>query len=337
MREINKTNSDDYVGEYQRLFLNQEASPGIAWEFQFVKDHITGITLEEINALVREYIRDQDRDILILAADKDKASLPDSMTVTGWITGEIGKQLAMTAYADAVISQTLITENIVPGKIIATYTNPKIGTTEWKLSNGVRIVLKPTDFKNDEIRFLAFSPGGTSLYSNADYENASDAALIGAFGLSDFDPARLEKMLSGKILQADPFIAERREGVEGYATPKDLETALQMVWLRFTAPRKDSAIFNNMISSSREVIATRYNDPKNVFADTTNYILGGYNYRRSPPSIEKLNQLNLEKMYTIFTKNVFRMRRASHFFSREVLKSIVSGQYWKNISAVYPH
>ena len=193
----------------------------------------------------------------------------------------------MTAYADAVISQTLIAENIVPGKTIATITNPKIGTTGWKLSNGMRVVLKPTDFKNDEIRFLACSPGGTSLYSDADYENASDAALVGAFGLSDFDPARLEKMLSGKILTGDPFIAERREGVEGYATPKDLETALQLVWLRFTAPRKDSAIFNNMISSSREMIATRYNDPKNVFADTTTYILGGYNYRRSPPSIEK--------------------------------------------------
>ncbi len=298
LREINKTNSDEYVGEYQRLFLNQEASPGIAWEFKFVKDHIAGITLDEINALVREYIRDQDRDILILAADKDRASLPDSSAVTGWIT-EIGKQ-PMTAYADAAISQTLIAENIIPGKIIATNTNPKIGITEWKLSNGIRVVLKPTDFKNDEIRFLAFSPGGTSLYSDADYENASDAALIGAFGLSDFDPARLEKMLSGKILQADPFIAERREGVEGYAIPKDLETALQLVWLRFTAPRRDSAIFNNMISSSREVIATRYNDPKNVFADTTNYILGGYNYRRSPPSIEKLNQLSLEKMYRIY-------------------------------------
>jgi len=313
LRELNKTNSDEYVGEYQRLFLNQEASPGIAWEFQFVKDHIAAITLEEINALVREYIRDQDRDILILAADKDKASLPDSATVTGWIM-DIGKQ-PMTAYTDAVSLQPLIGETIVPGKIITTITNPKIGTTEWKLNNGIRIVLKPTDFKNDEIRFLAISPGGTSLYSDADYENASDAALIGAFGLGNFDPATLEKMLSGKILQVDPFIAERREGVEGYSTPKDLETALQIIWLRFTAPRKDSAIFNNMISSSREVIATRYNDPKNVFADTTNYILGSYNYRRSPPSIEKLNQLNLEKMYNIYKERFSDAAGFTFFFT----------------------
>jgi len=298
LRELNKTNSDEYVGEYQRLFLNQEASPGIAWEFQFVKDHIAAVTLEEINALVHEYIRDQDRDILILAAEKEKAILPDSTTVTGWI-GEISNQ-PMTAYADAVSNQQLIAENIVPGKIITTKTNPKIGTTEWKLSNGVRIVLKPTDFKNDEIRFLAFSPGGTSLYSDAEYENASDAALIGAFGVRDIDPAKLDKMLSGKILQVDPFIAERRQGIEGYTTPKDLETTLQLVWLRFTAPRKDTAIFNNMISNSREVLATRYNDPKNVFTDTTNYILGAYNYRRSPPTVEKLNQLSLEKMYNIY-------------------------------------
>ena len=313
LREKNKTNSEEFVGEYQRLFLNQEASPGVAWEYKFVKDHLPEITLEQINALVNEYIRDEDRDILILAADKDRSSLPDSISVMSWINQISAEK--MTAYSDEINMQPLISQEIKSGTVIESKSNTKLGTTELKLSNGVKVVLKPTDFKNDEIRFLATSPGGTSLYSDADFTNASDAALIGNFGLGDFNPVQLDKMLSGKIIKAEPFIDERSEGIEGFATPKDLETALQLVYLRFTAPRKDPAIFDNIISNSREIITTRYSDPKNVFTDTSNFILGNYNIRRSPPSIQKLNQLDLEKLYAIYKERFADASGFTFFFT----------------------
>ena len=313
LREKNKTNSEEFVNEYLRLFLNQEASPGVAWEYAFVKDHISQITLEQINSLVNEYIRDEDRDILILAADKDKSSLPDSISVINWINQISAEK--MTAYADAVIDQPLISENIIPGKTVDSKTNAKLGTTELKLSNRVKVVLKPTDFKNDEIRFLGMSAGGTSVYSDADFTNASDAALIGNFGVGDFNPVQLDKMLTGKIIKADPFISERSEGIEGFATPKDLETALQLVYLRFTAPRKDDAIFNNIISNSKEMLTTRYADPKNVFNDTVNTILGNYNYRRSAPSIQKLNELDLQKLYAIYKERFADASGFTFFFT----------------------
>jgi len=313
LREKNKTNSEEFVGEYQRLFLSQEASPGIAWEYKFVKDHIAEITLEQINALVNEYIRDEDRDILILAADKDKSSLPDSSSVMVWIN-QVSAQ-KMTAYSDETNSRPLISQEFNPGKVVESKSNAKLGTTELKLSNGIKVILKPTDFKNDAIRFLAFSPGGTSLYSDADYQNASNAALIADFGVSDFNPVQLDKMLSGKILQVNPFISERSEGLEGFSTPKDLEIALQLVHLRFTSPRKDSSIFNNIINNSKDILSTRYSDPKNVFNDTVNSILGNYNVRRMPPSIENLNQLSLEKLYAIYRERFSDASGYTFFFT----------------------
>ncbi len=313
LREKNKTNSEEFVGEYQRLFLSQEASPGIGWEYQFVKDHINQITLEQINALVNEYIRDEDRDILILAADKDKAALPDSVSVMGWIDGISKAKIA--AYVDAVNKQPLISENIIPGKTIESKSNTKLGITELRLSNGVRVILKPTDFKNDEIRFLAFSPGGTSLYSDADFQNAANAALIAEFGIRDFNPVQLDKILSGKIIEVKPFISERSEGLEGFSTPKDLESAFQLIYVRFVSPRKDAAIFNNTINNSSEIIATRYTDPKNVFNDTVSSILGNYNPRRMPPSVKKLNELDLEKLYTIYKERFADASGFTFFFT----------------------
>ena len=297
-KEKNKTGSESFVGEYQRLFLNQEASPGITWEYNFVKDHISQITLEEINNLVKEYIRDQNRDILILAPEKDKNTLPDSATVSNWINNI--SQEKLTAFADKVSTQPLLSVKPVPGRIIDKKPIASIGATILTLSNGVHVILKPTDFKNDEIRFAAFSPGGTSLYSDANYVNAANAGVIAGFGIETFNPVQLDKMLAGKIFEVTPYIGERTEGIRGYSTPKDFETALQFLYLRFTSPRKDPDLFNNIVTSTKEQLANRYSDPKNVFTDTVNRILGNYNYRRQPFSEERLKQLNLDKLYGIY-------------------------------------
>ncbi len=297
-KEKDKTNSESFVGEYQRNFLHQEASPGISWEYNFVKNNIGSITLDQINAITKEYIRDDNRDILLMAPEKDKSSLPDSSTVAGWMNMISNKNL--TAYVDEVNHLPLISTVPTAGTITNTKTIKEVGVTELTLGNGIKIICKPTNFKNDEIRFAAFSPGGSSLYPDLEFQNAKNAALIAGFGLGNFDPAQLNKQLTGKRVQVGPYIDERNEGLQGFSSPKDLETAMQLIWLYFTSPRKDSAIFNNIVNNAREMIANRYSDPKNVFTDTVNYILGNYNYRRTPPSIEKLNQLNLEKLYSIY-------------------------------------
>ena len=311
-KEKNKTNSESFVGEYQRNFLDQEASPGITWEFHFVKDHIGEITLAQINELVKEYIRDSNRDILVLAPEKDKKNLPDSAAVDGWMTAV--SQGKLSAFEDDINKQPLLDKKLKPGKIILSKTIKELGITELKLSNGIRVILKPTDFKNDEIRFSAYSPGGSSLYSDAEYPNASNAALMSNFGVASFNPVQLNNMLSGKILQVNPNISERKEGIQGESSPKDLETALQLIYLRFTSPRKDTVLFNNFINSSKEMIKSRYSEPENVFDDTVNLVLGNYNYRRTAPSLAKINQIQLGKIYQIYKERFADASGFTFFF-----------------------
>jgi len=185
--------------------------------------------------------------------------------------------------------------------VVSESTIPEIGVSEFKLSNGVRVILKPTDFKNDEISFSAFSPGGSSLYSDADFQSAQYATtIIRTGGLGEFNAVQLPKLLSGKRASVSPYIAERSEGISGLTSPKDLETALQLTYLYFTQPRKDAETFKGLIAQQKGGLANRGNDPNSVFADSVAAILGNYNVRRTGPTIEKINQVSLDRAFDIY-------------------------------------
>ncbi|HEY4290755.1 MAG TPA: insulinase family protein [Puia sp.] len=299
VREKDKTPSVSFVKEYQRLFLNNEASPGIGWEYDFAKENIGLIRLEDIRALTTEYLQEANRDVIITAAEKEKGNLPDEAMVTAWMQ-KVGKK-ELIAYTDEVIDQPLMAVKPMAGKTVSRREVPGIGVTELTLSNGLRVILKPTGFKNDEITFRAYASGGTSLYSDADYDAAASAGpLVASFGLGAFNPVQLNTVLSGKAVKVMPFIDARSEGITGTAAPADLETALQLVNLYFTAPRKDQVLFDNIIGRSRSVLPNRYADPGNVFNDTMAYVNGNYQYRNSPPTLEKLGKITLQKVYDIY-------------------------------------
>jgi zinc protease len=194
-----------------------------------------------------------------------------------------------------------MTDKPLAGKIITEKKDEAIGVTELTLSNGIKVALKPTDFKNDEIKFEAFSPGGTSLYNDVDYHSATRAAsLVNYGGIADFSATQLEKYLSGKKMEVSPFINERFEGITGSSTLKDFETALQLTHLYFTNPRKDVEVYKGVLSQEKAMLATRNNDPAAVFSDTVSAVLGNYNIRRTGPSIEKLNKVNLDRAFEIY-------------------------------------
>jgi zinc protease len=299
LKERDKTPSDSYVKEYQRLFLQQEASPGIVWENDFVKKHIDQIKLVDMTAIMDDYFKSTDIDMLVLAPEKDKSTLPDSVTLSSWINKI--KKSDIKPFKDEEVSQTLLAIKPKPGKVIAKSAVPQINVTELTLNNGVKVVLKPTDFKNDEIRFTAFSPGGTSLYDNVDYDNAANAAaLISRFGLGNLNPVQLSKVLNGKQLNVAASITARSENINGFTSLADLETALQLVYMQFTQPRKDSTLFNNIINNAKESLTNRYADPNNVFADTVSYVMGNYSFRSSPTSAERLDKISMQKAYDIY-------------------------------------
>ncbi|MEJ7692322.1 insulinase family protein [Daejeonella sp.] len=299
LKEKDKTSSDQLVSEYVRNFLDQEASPGIAYEYDLAKTFTPGITLQDVNQLSKQYITDVNRDVIIMGPEKDKATLPTEATVNGWINNV--KQENITAFVDQVSDKPLLSATLTGGKVISEKKIPELGITELKLSNGVRVILKPTDFKNDEISFTAFSPGGNSLYSDADYQSASSAtSIVRSGGIAEFNSVQLPKMLTGKKVSVSPYISERFEGISGSAAPKDLETALQLTYLYFTQPRKDAEIFKGLIAQSKGSLANRENDPNSVFADSVAAILGSYNVRRTGPSLKKVNEISLDRAFDIY-------------------------------------
>lgn len=309
LKEKDKTRSENFVRDYQQYFLKGQAAPGIDYEYKLVQKQLPGITLAELNALAKKYIMDVNRDVVIMAPEKDKNNLPDKATIDNWFKNIQEEKL--TAYVDQVSDKPLVSNIPAAGKVVSEKKTDELNVTELTLSNGVKVVLKPTDFKTDEIQFKAFSPGGTSLYSDADFQSAANAAgLVDNSGLGDFSPNELPKLLSGKIVQVSPYINERSEGISGSAAPKDLETAMQLIYLYFTAPRIDSAIFKGFISNSKSGLANRGNDPQSVFSDTVSAVLGNYNIRRTGPSIAKIEQINPAKAYAIYKE---RFADASDF------------------------
>lgn len=297
--ERDKTASVSYANEYLNLFLKGEASPGVGYEYNYYKNDLSKITLSEINELIKEYLTDKNRDILVLSSEQEKANLPTEETVYKWIADVQNSNIS--AYVDNVSEKPLLSQKIAGGEIISEKKDEKIGITTLSLSNGVKVVLKPTNYKNDEIHFYAYSPGGYSLCKDSEYESAIHASSLASYGgVADYSLNQLEKYLSGKKVSVSPFIGARYEGFTGFSSPKELETALQLVYLYFTQPRKDTAVYKGMIQLERESLINRNSDPSTVFSDTISAVLGCYNFRYTPPSNEKLDKINLDRAFEIY-------------------------------------
>ncbi|MDB5135246.1 MAG: insulinase family protein [Mucilaginibacter sp.] len=296
--ERDKTKSVNFVREYQQNFLQGEAIPGIEFEYNFQKENIGKIKLGEINALAGKYISDQNRAVIVEAPEKEKDKLPAEKTLLAWIS-TAGK--GVTAYVDEVSTKPLLAKEPTGSKITSEQKDEAIGTTTLTLGNGVKVILKPTTFKNDEVLISSYHFGGTSLASNEDFTSANMAAgVIGNSGLGDFTEIQLDKMLSGKNVSISPYINETTEGVNGNASPKDLETALQLVYLYYTQPRKDADIWQSNISQTKAVLVNRGLDPGSVFQDTVAATLSGNNFRRMVVTMDRLNSANLDKAYKFY-------------------------------------
>ncbi|SEN10611.1 zinc protease [bacterium A37T11] len=299
LKEKDKVQSSSYVKEYLDYFLNDNAAPGIEKENELVNNLLPGIKLDEIDKLISTYVKETDRDIIVQAPEKDKATLPDEAKVLGWIKGVDAETL--TAYKDNVSDLPLLKAAPVPGKIVKEEKDAKLGTTTLTLSNGIKVVLKKTDFQNNQIVFNAFADGGTSLYSDADFQSAVNAAgVVATGGIGNYNSLQLGKLLTGKQVSVSPYIYERSQGFKGSATPQDLPTALELVYGFFTEPRIDTALFKGQIAKAKASLANKGSSPDEVFGDTVKAVLSNYNVRRTAQSIEKIDQISLDRAFEIY-------------------------------------
>lgn len=297
--ERDKTDSDSYSREYVRNFLTDEPIPGIANEYAYARAMVPGITLQEINALVGDYITDGNRVIVVGMPQKEGVPVPTEEELAAVFTEVNAKDIK--PYVDEVSDEPLVAQEPPPGKIVKDDYLKEIDVTEWTLSNGIKIRLKTTDFKNDEIVFEGFSFGGTSVGPDSDWWSINTASsIINQSGLGDFDPLVLRKKLTGKIVGVSPYIDWYSEGISGRASPKDVETMFQMIYLYFTAPRYDVTAFEAYKARMKGLIENRNARPETIFSDTITVYMGSNHPRRQPWSLDNLAKINHKSSYDFY-------------------------------------
>jgi zinc protease len=341
--------SASHAAEHIRNYLIGESIPGADLEYALNQRFLPQITLDEVNRLSKEWFSgDKNRMVIVTAPEKEGVPVPTSAQLAAVIKNATSKTL--TAYVDSVGSQALMDTAPKPGTIVRTTTREP-GITELELSNGVKVVLKPTDLKADEILFQAISPGGTSLASDADFIPASTAVnLVTAGGLGKFNLVDLRKALTGKVASARPFINELQEGVSGSASRKDLETMFQLIYLTFTQPRLDRDAFTVQASQARALLANQAAAPEFSFSKTLTETMYSNHIRRRPTTAETVDQWNLDKSFEFYKQ---RFADASDFtflfvgdfdvatmrpFAEKYLAALPSirrSENWKDVGARY--
>ena len=297
-----KTESENYVQEYINHFLEQEPSPGIAKEFEYVKALLPGISIEEVNAISKIFRDEKNRFVFVLGPEpKPNQKLPEEKDLLAILDAK--EKADIKPYEEKAIASTLITKAPKAGKVVSQTKNAILKTTELKLSNGVTVILKPTDFKDDQILLGATRAGGKNNYGLADKYNAEySTALVTTMGVGEFTPTDLKKALAGKSVTVNPVFNATSEGVRGNSTVKDLETLFQLTYLYFTNPRKDTALFNSFVQKNKSQYANLSANPQAAFIDTMYKTLFNNNPLApvAVPKSEYYEKINLDRSYAIY-------------------------------------
>jgi len=262
-----KTESSNYAEEYIRSFLQKEPIPGIDNEYHYYQQLLPGIKLTEINAIANPLKQNDKLFVSLQGPASSDVKLPDNATLLAH--AEKALKSTVKSYEEKAVATDLLKTKPEPGKIVTETKNDLLGTTELVLSNGAKVTLKPTDFKDDEIILTSFRKGGMSRYPAEDKLNANYAAtIVQQTGIGDFSPTELRKFLAGRTVTAQPRIGGLTAGLNGTSTVKDIETLFQLVYLYFTAPRKDVDLYNGWKEKQKSQMQFALADPQTAFIDT---------------------------------------------------------------------
>jgi zinc protease len=298
-KERNTSESDQYAGEYVRAFLEQEPIPGIEFEYKIASTYLPTITLEEVTEEARRLIRDENRVVLAVAPEKQGVAVAGEEELkAALVKAEHGE---VEAWTDALAGRDLVEKAPAPGKVTTRREIPEIGATVLTLSNGVEVWLKPTDFKSDQVLFTSYALGGASLASAEDYREATLAtSLVGMGGMGGLSPVDLSKLLAGKIAQASPTIGDYTHGTSGSASPRDLETALKLNYLAFTAPNLSREGFELLKRRFMGVLENQAQNPRFVFGERVEQVNTSNHYSAKAPTPADIQALDLEAMSAFY-------------------------------------
>ena len=301
--------SELFVEEFQRAFLENESVPGIDYEWALYQRFMPEITLEEVNAVGSSWVSDRNRVVLVTAPESSANTLPSEEELLAAVD-EAGSG-PMDTYVDAVTSRPLLTVVPDPGEIVERQEFPEVGVTEWTLGNGARVVLKPTEYRQDQVLFRAVSPGGSSLASDEDHIAALTAVnMVSASGFGGFSPRQITNLLSDKVVDVSPRVDQLWEGFTGVASPRDLETLFELLYLKFNFPQSDPVTFGLITDQMRASFANEAKTPEEVLQEETRRTMTQDHFRRRSMSLEIIDEMDMEKSFDFY---IDRFSDASDF------------------------
>ena len=310
--EKDKFQSSQLVQAYLNNFLQGEPIPGVENRYKFFKQVLPTITSAEINTAAKKMPEPTNAFALLLAPANSNKVLPSNATLLKDMIA--ATKQTVKPYEEKAVAENLMGENSVPGKTVETTQNEKLGTTNLTLSNGVTVSIKPTSFKNDQILMDAWRWGGYQSFPLSEKDNARHAAeIVNEMGVRDMSPTELEKFLSGKTVEVQPYINEHEEGIQGSSSVKDFSTFLQLVNLYFTQPRRDESLFRSMVTKQKGMLQYLKGNPQVFYQDTLMKIV----YDNNPwvsvvPTEQEFNNLNIDTALSIY-KRIFGNADGMHF------------------------
>ena len=296
--ERNTRRNISLARECIRHFEDGESMPGAQWEYDFVQAVLPLVSLETVNNVAKALIHENPT-IAISGPEKEGVNIPSEETILAAIAGQ--SDLAIEAPVEEVIDTELVKKAPRTGKIKSFRENEEIEATEWVLSNGIKVVFHPTDFKADEILMQAFSKGGLSQVKTEDLPSAEAAtSLIEMSGIGRFSATQLEKALTGKTVSVSAEISENVERMHGSSSIKDLETMLQLTYLYFTSPRRDEKAYETFMGLLRNQLANRDKNPKIAFSDSVQMMSTNHSPRTILFNNEMLDRVSLDKALEVY-------------------------------------
>ncbi|WP_456379118.1 M16 family metallopeptidase [Lutibacter sp.] len=278
-------------------FLEGEPMPSLEWRYKFLNSELPKIQLEEINTLIKEYLRDDNR--VVKLTGKEKTVTKEEVLE---LLNSVKTNPNIKPYQDTKIQESLFVSLPKKGAIVKEQKNETFEFTTLTLSNGAKVIYKKTDFKDDEVLFKTESYGGTSLLNTKDYLEVNLAlrglSEAGIAGLSKND---LNKFMTGKIARVRPFISKFSEGMNGSSTPKDLETLFQLIHLNFTQLNKDKDAYNSYVLKQKGFLGNLLANPQFYFQDAfSKYQYKGYDRYTGFPTPEAFDKSNYDLAYEIY-------------------------------------
>ena len=306
--ERDKRKNDEYINEYVRHFLDNEPIPGIENEYGIISQIAPSIPVEPLNMMMQTLVTDTNQVVAIFGPEKENLKMPTEDAIKKILHDVKAEELA--PYVDKVSDEPLMKEAPKGGKIISEQKDDVFGTTTLTLSNGVKVIIKKTDFKADEIIMKGVSLGGSSLFPDSEIININGLDAVSVGGLGNFSTVDLEKILAGKRASVGYGIGDKTEGVNGYCSPKDFETMMQLTYLTFTAPRRDDDAFASYKNRNKAAWLNQEMNPMTAFGDSVTYALRMGHPRTLRIKSDMVDKMDYNKILAMYQD---RFKDASDF------------------------